>query len=491
MLDALRLVLSFLFVLTLVVTIHELGHYWAARAFGTVIDSFSIGFGKAIFKWRDKRGVEWRIGWLPLGGYVRFAGDDNAASTVPDQNDLDEMKARILAVNDPSAVQKFFHFKPVWQRAIITAAGPIANFILAIVLFSLLFGVFGSNRVLPKITNIADDSPAAVAGLRVGDVVREMDGKPVDDLITVSQYTLVRAGVPIRFTVERGGREVDVVATPALTEIIDPTGARQKIGQLGIEELPTRIGEVAPDSPASVAGFRVGDVVMKADSRPVTSFRDLAAYVARSADKPITFTVNREGRLVELVATPRLREVPDVTGVTKRVTIGLGPVIPTYEVERVRYGPLEAVGAGARQTWDVLATTLYYLGRLVQGQVPADQLGGFIGIAKASDTVAKMGAEGAPNAAMGLFGSIVALLRLSAILSVSIGFLNLLPIPVLDGGHLLFYTYEAVARRPLAAKVQAVGYRLGLALLVGFMLFAVWNDLQRYNVFNSLGGLFS
>jgi len=171
--------------------------------------------------------------------------------------------------------------------------------------------------------------------------------------------------------------------------------------------------------------------------------------------------------------------------------MGLSNGASPSEVVHIRYGPIEAVAGGARKTGEVLSTTLYYLGRLVRGQVPADQLGGFIGIAKASDAVAKMGAEGAPNPAMGVFGSFVALLQLSAILSVGVGSLNLKPIPVLDGGHLVFYAYEAVARRPLAANVQAVGYRLGLALLLGFMLFAVWNDLQRYNVFNFLGGLFS
>ncbi|MDP1631875.1 MAG: M50 family metallopeptidase [Caulobacter sp.] len=396
--DLVSWILPFLFVLTLVVTIHELGHFWAARAFGTVIESFSIGFGRAIVKWRDKQGVEWRIGWLPLGGFVRFAGDENAAS-VPDQDDLDEMKARILEHNAPAAVQQFYHFKPVWQRAIIAAAGPVANFLLAILLFALLLGVFGENRLPPKITDIEAGSPAAAAGFAPGDMVRALDGRPVDSFLDIGQYTTVRANVPITFTIERAGREMLIVATPAEVEKVDPVGGRQKVGQLGL-------------------------------------------------------------------AYPR-------------------------EMERVRYGPIAAIGAGAQRTWSVLETTVFYLGRLVRGQVPADQLGGFIGIAKASDAVAKMGAEGAPNMALGVFGSLVALLHLSAVLSVSVGFLNLLPIPVLDGGHLVFYAYEAVARRPLAAKVQAVGYRLGLALLLGFMLFAVWNDLQRYNVFNFLGGLFS
>lgn len=488
--DVVSWILPFLFVLTLVVTIHELGHYWVARALGTVIDSFSIGFGRAIFKWRDKHDVEWRIGWIPLGGYVRFAGDDNAAS-VPDHDDLAEMKARILEHNDPAALQRFFHFKPVWQRTLITVAGPVANFILAIVLFALLLGIFGENRAAPKIARVAAGSPAAAAGLQAGDVVRAADGRTITDLAILNQYILVRANVPIRFTVQRADRTLDLVATPVMTEVVDQTGARQKIGQLGIEDLPTRVAAVEPGSPAAIAGFQAGDIIQKADATIVKDFPQLAAYVATRIGKPITFTIDRAGQTVELVGAPIMREVTDGSGTHRRVSMGLANGFAPSEVVHIRYGPVAAVVEGARKTWDVLATTTYYLGRLVRGQVPADQLGGFIGIAKTSDAFAKAGAQGAPNPAMEVFGAFVALLQLSAILSVSVGFLNLLPIPVLDGGHLVFYAYEAVARRPLAANVQAVGYRLGLALLLGFMLFAVWNDLQRYNVFNFLGGLFS
>ncbi|ATQ42841.1 M50 family metallopeptidase [Caulobacter mirabilis] len=401
--DLVSWILPFLFVLTLVVTIHELGHFWAARAFGTVVESFSIGFGKPILKWRDKSGVEWRIGWLPLGGYVRFAGDDNAASAVPDQDDLDEMKAKILAHNDPEALRKFYHFKPVWQRAIIAAAGPFANFVLAVLLFAVLAGAFGQTLSKPRISQVTPGSAAEAAGFLAGDTIRRIDGKPIQAFQDIEDYVAVRGGVPMTFVVDRAGREIELNATPRLTERVGRDGGRVKMGLLGIAAQP-----------------------------------------------------RSEADLI-----------------------------------RVRYGPIEALGYGVSQTWRVLDTTLFYLGRIITGQVPPDQIGGVIGIAKASDTVAKMGAEGAPNFAWGLFGAFVALLSLSAVLSVSIGFLNLLPIPVLDGGHLLFYAYEAVARRPLAASVQAVGYRLGLALLVGFMLFAVWNDLQRYNVFNFLGGLFS
>lgn len=400
--DLVSWILPFLFVLTLVVTIHELGHYWAARVFGTVIDSFSLGFGRAIFKWRDKRDVEWRIGWIPLGGYVRFAGDENAAS-VPDHDDLAAMKAKILEHNDPADLTRFFHFKPVWQRTIITLAGPVANFLLAIVLFAFLAGAFGQTVRAPRITAVTPASAAERAGFKPDDMVRKADATAIESFNDLERYVVLRGGQPIAFTVERDGQMVQLTATPVMTERVGRDGGKMKIGVLGLTHQSTRESDII----------------------------------------------------------------------------------------RIRYNPIKALAFGVGETWRVLDTTLFYLGRVVTGQVPADQIGGVIGIAKASDTMAKMGAEGAPNVALGALGSIMALLQLSAILSVSVGFLNLLPIPVLDGGHLVFYAYEAVARRPLAANVQAVGYRLGLALLSLFMLFAVWNDLQRYNVFNFLGGLFS
>lgn len=398
--DLVSWILPFLFVLTVVVTIHELGHFWMARAFGTMIDSFSIGFGKAIFKWRDKQGVEWRIGWIPLGGYVRFAGDDNAASTVPDQDDLDQMKAKILAVNDPSAVSKFYHFKPVWQRAAIAAAGPLANFVLAAVLFAFLAGAVGEPRIKPVIGQIQAGSVAEQAGFKVGDEIRALDGRPVNNFFQVAQYVSMRGNDQISFQIARDGREMTLLATPRLVIQEDKIGGRQKIGRIG--------------------------------------FGSTSDY--------------------ELVKAT---------------------------------GPIDAVASGVKKTWSVLAMTVDYLGRLLTGKVSPDQISGVIGIAKVSDGVAKASFETARSPMEGSLNLSVNMIQLIALISVSIGFLNLLPIPVLDGGHLLFYAYEAVARRPLAASVQAVGYRLGLALLLGFMLFAGWNDLQRYNVFNFLGGLFS
>lgn len=393
-------ILSFLFVLTFVVTVHELGHFLAARSLGVAVDRFSIGFGKAIAKWRDRAGVEWRIGWLPLGGYVRFKGDENAAS-VPDQNDLKAMRDWIEYEEGKDALKRYFHFKPLWARAIVVAAGPFANFVLASALFAVLLGVFGEMTMPPRVTMVEPASVAEKAGFMPGDVVKAMDGKPVRGFEDIGQYVQLRADRPIDFLVDRGGAELHIVATPARKTIDHPVAGKVEIGQLGL-------------------GW------------------------------------------------------PDVS-----------------QVVRVRYPPHLAVVEGVKRTGDVLSTTVFYLSRLIRGEVPADQLGGFIGIADASGKVAQEGARDAPDVPTMLLGALVSLLGLTAVLSVSIGFMNLLPVPVLDGGHLLFYAYEAVARRPLASSIQAAGYRVGLALLLGFMLFATWNDLQRLRVFNFLGGLFS
>jgi regulator of sigma E protease len=394
-------VIPFLFVLGLVVTIHELGHFLAAKACGVAVDQFSIGFGKPLVSWRDRSGVNWQVAWIPLGGYVRFAGDESAAS-VPDYEDLLALRRQVLATEGPEALRRYFHFKPVWQRAIVVVAGPLANFVLSTALFAILLMAVGETTRPARVDGLQPGGAAAKAGFQVGDIIKTIDGKPIDDFVGMARYVVMRPNLPIRFTLLRAGHEVSVQAVTGSHQVDNPLGGKIQQGILGIEN------QVRP-----------GDV--------------------------------------------------------------------THH----RYGPIEAIGGGAYRTWDTLRTTLFVLNRLIHGKVPADQMSGPLGIAQASGITAKMGAEGAPNAGMAVVGGLIALLELAAVISVSIGFMNLLPVPVLDGGHLLFYAYEAAARRPLGAKVQAAGYRVGLALLLGLMLFATWNDLQRLRVFQILGGLFS
>lgn len=398
MIDILITIAAMIFVLSIVVTIHELGHFWVARRFGVAIDCFSLGFGPALASWRDKSGVEWRLAAIPLGGYVRFSGDENAAS-VPDQADLEAMKREIADREGVEAVGRYFHFKPVWQRAAIAAAGPAANFVLAIAILSVFLAVFGQVSHPARIDRVMPGGPAAIAGFQPGDLIVRVDNKKVRSFEDLRQYIALRANVPIRFTVERGDETLKLTATPSLEERSDKITGRVKIGLLGLEN-------------------------------------------------------------------------------TTR---------PTLE----RPSPLAAVPAAVGEVWDMLKTIAYYMGRLVRGQVPADQISGVIGIGHTAGAMAKAGAAGAPDLPSKLYGSFLSLMILVASLSVSIGFMNLLPIPVLDGGHLLMYAYEAIAKRPMRADFQAAGFRAGLALILSFMLFAAWNDLNRYDVFKFIGGLFT
>jgi regulator of sigma E protease len=400
-LTVLSYVAPFLFVLLLVITVHEFGHFIVARAFGVAIERFSIGFGRALVSWRDRSGIEWRIGWIPVGGYVMFAGDENAAS-VPDANDLDELRRAIVAREGPAAVRKYLPFKPLWQRAAVAAAGPAANFLLSIVLFALLLMTVGETTLRAHVGSVLPGSPAAAAGFQAGDVVTRADDQAIVSFEQLHEIVALRSGVAMHFTVRRGAGDVVLSATPRRTSVDNPVGGHDVEGQLGL----------APS-------LNAADIVLR------------------------------------------------------------------------RYDPISAVGAGAARTWDVLSTTFYYLGRLAQGQESARQLTGVIGIAQVSHLAAVEGARGGQGLGGQAIGVLVTLLSLAAVVSVSIGFANLLPIPVLDGGHLLFYAYEAIARRPVAGAVQAVSYRVGLALLIGLMLFATTNDLQRINVFHFLGGLFS
>jgi regulator of sigma E protease len=394
-------VLPFLVVLTTVVTIHELGHFWMARAFGVKIERFSIGFGRPLFQRTDRHGIQWRIGWLPLGGYVRFAGDTDASS-LPDRAGLDRLRQQLAVEHGPGAERDYFHFKPVWQRALIVAAGPLSNFVLAIVIFTLMFSI------------------------------------------------------------------------------------------LGQQTMPPRVGAVTPGGPAAEAGFQTNDVITAVNGRRVTQPQDVVRVVTLSSDTPVRFDIERNGQPMQLVGTPRRTTTQDpIAGEARIGRIGMELGYRPSEVRFVRYNPIEAVGAGVSQTGAVLSTTMTYVGRVVTGRESGDMLSGPLGIARATGGVTKQAQAQTEDLGLKAANVVLMLAQLAAILSIGIGFLNLLPIPILDGGHLVFYAYEAVARRPVAARVQEAGYRVGLALLAGLMLFATWNDLQKLNLFKFLGGLVS
>jgi regulator of sigma E protease len=359
------ILIPFLFVLTLVVFFHELGHFLIARWAGVRVLVFSIGFGPELFGFNDRHGTRWKVSAIPLGGYVKFFGDDNAAS-VPDQ-------AALAAMSEEERRHSFVH-QPVGPRAAIVVAGPLANFLLAIVIFAGLFMIFGKPSTSPRVDAVQPGSAAAAAGFQPGDLVLTINGRPIDSFPDMQQIVSTSAGETLVFEVDRGGARVTLKAVPALKEIKDRFGNVIRQGQLGITRSPT------PDD---------------------THFQ---------------------------------------------------PV-----------GPLKAVELGVQRTWFVVERTLSYIGGVVAGREAADQLGGPIRIAQVSGQVATEG--------------LASLFSLAAVLSVSIGLLNLFPVPLLDGGHLLFYAIEAVRGKPLSERAQEVGFRIGLAIVVMLMIFATYNDI--------------
>jgi regulator of sigma E protease len=358
-------VVPFLFVLTIVVFFHELGHFLVARWAGVKVLTFSLGFGPELAGFNDRHGTRWKISAVPLGGYVKFFGDDSEAST-PSTEALANMTEEERAGS--------FHHKKVAPRAAIVAAGPIANFILAIVIFTALFTFFGKPNMSARVDRIEAGSAAAAAGFQVGDIVTAIDGDAIENFSDMQRIVSVRAGEPLSFTVKRGGASLQLHGTPQLKEIKDTFGNVHKLGQLGI----TR--ESQP-----------GDVM------------------------------------------------------TERVN------------------PATAMWLGVKETWSVIDQTMTYIGRIFTGREAADQVGGPLRIAQISGQVATLG--------------LAPLIRLAAVLSISIGLLNLFPVPLLDGGHLLFYMIEAVRGRPLSDRAQEMGFRIGLGLVLMLFVFATYNDI--------------
>src|SRR3954469_2565648 len=359
-------IIPFLFVLTIVVFFHELGHFLVARWAGVKVLTFSLGFGPELAGFNDRHGTRWKISAIPLGGYVKFFGDESEASTPASAETLAGMTEEERAGS--------FHHKKVGARAAIVAAGPIANFILAIVIFTCLFTFFGKPSTTARVDKIEANSAAARAGFQVGDIVTAIDGKTIGSFSDMQRIVGVHAGDQLTFTIKRGDSTLQLKGTPEQREVKDPFGNAHRLGVLGI----TRA--TAP-----------GDVV------------------------------------------------------TERVD------------------PATAAWLGVKETWFVVDRTLAYIGGVFTGREAADQVGGPLRIAQISGQVATIG--------------LTALIHLAAVLSISIGLLNLFPVPLLDGGHLLFYAIEAVRGRPLSNRAQEMGFRIGLGLVLMLMVFATYNDI--------------
>ncbi len=357
---------STLLVFTPIVFIHELGHFLVARWCGIKVDTFSIGFGKELWGFNDRNGTHWQVSAIPLGGYVKFTGDENSAS-VPDQETLDSI---------PEADrQGLFYFSALWKRSAVVVAGPIANFILAIAIIASVLYANGRYELTPRILSVVENSAAERAGLLADDLILEINGRIMETFTDIRRVVSLATGDELNIVVDRNGERLTFLAVPEREEMPDGLGGTQRIGMLGIK-----------------SGGEGAEVVLR------------------------------------------------------------------------QFGPAEALREAVEETGAIIEGTLRYIGRIITGRENADQLSGPAGIAKLSADVAETGGG-------------LSLLQLAAILSVSIGLLNLFPIPMLDGGHLMFYAYEAIARRPLAAKKQEIAFRFGFALIIMLFLFVTYNDI--------------
>jgi regulator of sigma E protease len=456
-------IVMFLVVMTVLVFVHEMGHYLMARRFGVKVDTFSIGFGPEIYGWNAKKsGTRWRISALPLGGYVKFFGDANPASI---QAANQTMSAGERAVS--------FHHKPVWQRFAVVAAGPLANLLFAVVALACMYMFVGQSFTPPIIGVVDPQGPAAAVGLQPGDRVLNADGRTVQSFEDVSQSVQLHPAIPLSITVDRAGKRIEVQITPAAKEFKNRFGDVQVLGDMGADSVDAmaRIGKVEADSAGATAGLKPGDLITAIDGKPIATFDELRAMVEPSAGRQLSFSVERDGQQLQIAVTPGSVTVNQPDGTKK--TVGRVGITQASIAEHRKLDPASALWQSGRQVVYTTKSIFNVLGQIVVGQRTAKDIGGPLRIAKTTGEASQLGWEA------------VALLVIG--LSISLGVFNLLPVPLLDGGHLLYYAIEAVRGRPLTAQLQEYGARIGIALVFGLVIFATWNDLVLLKVADLVG----
>jgi regulator of sigma E protease len=449
--ELLQTIVVTLVTLGILVTIHEYGHFWVARRCGVKVLRFSIGFGKSLYRWYDKRDTEFVIAAIPLGGYVKM---------------LDEREGEV----DPAELELAFNRKPVLQRIAVVIAGPLANFLLAVLAFWFLF-VIGVRGVAPIIDGVAPDSIAWHAGLEPGQEILAVDGVATSTRQQLTMQLLDRLGESgtIRFTVKYPDSALEYESTASLDQWLAGEDEPDLLDGLGLKLYSprwlARIGEVLPDSPAERAGLQVGDLLLRADEVELGGWMEWVDYVRDHPGTRVQLQLERDGELLETTITPARKTTEDGE-VYGQVGVSVeAPEWPENFIREARYGPLAAVVPAMQRTWDLSLFTLDAVKKMLSGLISPKNLSGPISIAKVASASAKSGLE-----------SYIGFL---ALLSISLGVLNLLPIPVLDGGHLMFYLIELVKGSPVSEKAQSIGYQLGMMLLIGVMVLAFYNDLAR------------
>ncbi len=430
-------VLPFLLVLGVVIFVHEYGHYIVGRWSGIHAEEFALGFGPEITGWTDKRGTRWKVCWLPLGGYVKFKGDADAASA-PD--------ATAVAALSDGEKRETLQGAPLWARAATVAAGPVANFLLSILLFAVIALALGRPANEPVLAEVTPDGQAAGSGLQAGDRILSVDGAPIDSFSGFLDAMFAREAEPLPVRIARDGQEITL-----------PVAFSR----------PARIERVEPDSAAD--GCLIpGDVIAKVDGEPVTSFVDVQRAVEASDGAPLDLSVLRGTEQLELAIAPRPTERidPETNELEKRLLLGVSASFNLgVSPPRETVGPIEAVGLGAAGVGRVVGTTLSYVGSWVSGAADGSAIGGPLGIARASGQTAEAG--------------LLTFVGFIATVSTAIGLINLFPIPILDGGHLVFYGIEAIKGEPLDPRWIEFGMKVGVGLILLLVLFATYNDVAK------------
>jgi regulator of sigma E protease len=451
--------LALIVTLGILVTVHEFGHFWVARRCGVKVLRFSIGFGKAVKTWIGKDGVEYVLAPIPLGGYVKMLGQEDTSSTAGDV----PLSQRHLS----------FAYKPLWQRMAIVAAGPIANFLLAIFVFWIIYVSYGINGIAPVINGVVEESPAYVAGLRTGDEILAVDGEETIIWQQVTMQLLARLGETgnLVFTIDPvDSNSLRDVSIPVISWMGDETEPNP-VSSLGIVliEIPAIIAGVVAEGRAESGGLLAGDEIVSVNGRAIRGWTHWVEVIRSNPELELDTVVQREGIKTAIVLRPATKTLEDGSvigsiGAYVQET-SFSELVPPEMQREVSYNPISAIQPALQETWDKSVFILAAVKKMVVGLISVKNINGPITIAQIAGQTASYGID--------------VYLGFLALLSISLGVLNLLPIPILDGGHLMYYMIEAVTRRPVPERIQAWGLQLGLLLISGIMVLAVYNDVSR------------
>ena len=450
-------ILSFVLVIGILILIHELGHFFVARWTGVGVERFSIGFGPVLLRWRGKE-TEYCLSAIPMGGYVKMLGEENP------------LEGGTALPYDP---KKAFALKPLWARFLIVFAGPGMNFVLAAVIVAVVLATAGRPVWPAVVGRVVEGSPAATAGLRSGDTVSAVNGRPVKYWEDVDRAVAASDGKPLELAIKRGDATLSVTVAPKQTTVQDPILRESKTTWdtgAGPQSVP-QISSVSPGSPAEKAGLQPNDVVLRVAGRPVFTAEDLVQAIRSKPGEPLPIEIQRENRRLTLTVTPNAEEEKTPTGETikvGRIQAGIG----SKAVSFVAYDPISAVWHGSVWTKDMTVLTIKGFWKLVVGAIDRSNIGGPIQIASMAGQQAREG--------------LAPLAMFTAIISVNLAVLNLLPVPMLDGGHLFFFIVEAVLGRPLSLRKREAAQQLGFVLLMLLMVYALYNDLVRIDAFKFL-----